>query len=176
LLCLPDVLVADPVQWTSVAANSELSFSAYYEGEALPGRFADFEVKLETDEISGLPSALSVQVRTGSANMNDREINAEIAEPEWFDAQAFPDASFESRDIRPADTGFLASGRLRIKGIEQALEIPLEWTLEGGTATLSGSSTLSRQAWQVGTGEWSNNASLSDRVDLRYRVTLVPVD
>jgi polyisoprenoid-binding protein YceI len=108
--------------------------------------------------------------------MNDREINAEIAEPEWFDAQAFPDASFESRAIRPADEGFLASGQLRIKGIEQALEIPLAWTHEGGTATLSGSSTLSRQAWQVGTGEWSNNASLSDRVDLRYRVTLVPAD
>jgi polyisoprenoid-binding protein YceI len=151
----PGLLFADPGQWNSVAANSELGFSAWYEGEELTGQFADFDVRLETD---------------------DREINAEIVEPDWFDVQAFPNASYESSDIRPADTGFLASGRLRIKGIEQALEIPLDWSREGDTAILSGTVTLSRQAWRVGTGEWSNNASLADRVDVRWRVTLVPAD
>jgi polyisoprenoid-binding protein YceI len=176
LLCAPGLLAAEPGQWTSVAADSELAFSAYYEGEELPGRFASFDVRLETDEGSGMPVALFVQVRTASADMKDREINAEIVEPEWFDAAAFPDATFESRDIRPADSGFLARGCLRIKGVEQALEIPLEWAQADGTAILSGTSTLSRQAWQVGTGEWANNASLSDRVDLRYRVTLLPAD
>jgi polyisoprenoid-binding protein YceI len=176
LLCAPGLPAAETAQWTSVAADSELAFSAYYEGEELPGRFASFDVGLETDAGSGLPVALIVQVRTASADMKDREINAEIVEPEWFDAAAYPDATFESRDIRPADSGFLASGRLRIKGIEQALEIPLVWTQAGGTATLSGAATLSRQAWQVGTGEWANNASLSDRVDLRFRVTLAPAD
>jgi polyisoprenoid-binding protein YceI len=108
--------------------------------------------------------------------MKDREVNAEIVEPDWFDAQAFPTANFESRDIRPAESGFLAIGRLRLKGIEQPLEIPLDWRPEGETATLSGSVALSRQAWDVGTGEWSNNASLSDRVDVRWRVTLSPAD
>jgi polyisoprenoid-binding protein YceI len=170
------LLTADVAQWSSVAANSELRFSASYEGEELPGEFADFDVRLETDEETGSPAALFVEVRTGSADMNDREINAEIVEPDWFDVQAFPNASYESSDIRPADTGFLASGRLRIKGIEQALEIPLAWSREGDTAILSGTVTLSRQAWRVGTGEWSNNASLADRVDVRWRVTLVPAD
>jgi polyisoprenoid-binding protein YceI len=176
LLAVPELLIAGPTQWSSVAADSQLTFSAYYEGEELPGRFAAFDVRLEVDEASGNPCALFVQVEVGTADMNDREINAEIVEPAWFDAQAFPDASYESREIRPAEDGFLARGRLRIKGIEQSLELPLDWRQEGGTATLSGSVTLSRQAWQVGTGEWSNNASLSDRVDVRYRVTLAPVD
>jgi polyisoprenoid-binding protein YceI len=175
-LSAPGLLVADPGQWSAVAANSELSFAAYYEGEELPGRFAAFGVRLETDEETGVPTALFVEVQTGSADMQDREVNAEIVEPEWFDARSFPTANFESRDIRPAESGFLAIGRLRLKGIEQALEIPLDWKPEGETATLSGSVTLSRQAWEVGTGEWSNNASLSDRVDLHYRVTLDPVD
>jgi polyisoprenoid-binding protein YceI len=176
LLLAPGLLVADPGQWSSVAADSELGFAAYYEGEELPGRFAAFGVRLETDAETGAPTALFVEVQTGSADMNDREVNAEIVEPEWFDARSFPTANFECRDIRPAESGFLASGRLRLKGIEQALEIPFEWRREGETATLSGSVTLSRQAWEVGTGEWSNNASLSDRVDLHYRVTLGPAD
>ncbi|MCU0988221.1 MAG: YceI family protein [Xanthomonadales bacterium] len=138
-LSAPGLLFADSGQWSSVAADSELGFAAYYEGEELPGRFAAFGVKLETDE-------------------------------------GFPTASFESRDIRPAESGFLAIGRLRLKGIERTLEIPLAWRQEGGSATLSGSVTLSRHAWDVGTGEWSDNASLSDRVDVRWRVTLSPAD
>lgn len=175
-LSTPGLLFADPGQWSSVAAGSELSFAAYYEGEELPGRFAAFGVKLETDEDTGMPTALFVEVQTGSADMKDREVNAEIVEPDWFDAQAFPTANFESRDIRPAESGFLAIGRLRLKGIEQPLEIPLDWRPEGETATLFGWVALSRQAWDVGTGEWSNNASLSDRVDVRWRVTLSPAD
>ncbi len=175
-LSAPGLLIADPGRWSPVAANSELLFAAYYEGEELPGRFAAFGVRLETDEETGVPTALFVEVQTGSADMQDREVNAEIVEPEWFDARSFPTANFESRDIRPAESGFLAIGRLRLKGIEQALEIPLDWRQEGETATLSGSVTLSRQDWEVGTGEWSNNASLSDRVDVRYRVTLAPAE
>lgn len=177
LLMAPQLLKADPGQWTLVAADSELTFSAYYEGEKLPGRFGSFAVTLETNAETGEPADLLVEVQTGSADMNDREVNAEIVAPAWFDAQAFPLASFASQDIQPAeDDGFLASGRLRIKGIEQALKIPLNWTREGDRAILTGSVRLSRLDWQVGTGEWANDASLSDRVDVRWRVTLAPAD
>lgn len=176
LLAYAPKLLADTECWSSVAADSELTFSAYYEGEELRGRFAAFSVTLEIQEKTGAPAALWVEVTTASADMNDREVNAEIAEPDWFDAQAFPAASFESRDIQLAESGFIANGRLRIKGIERALQIPLEWAREGDRAILAGSVRLSRQDWQVGTGEWSNNASLSDRVDVRWRVTLVPAD
>ena len=175
-LSAPGLLFSDTGHWTSVAAGSELEFAAYYEGEELPGHFAAFDVNLETDDETGVPTALLVEVQTGSADMKDREVNAEIVEPEWFDARSFPTARYESRNIRPAESGFLAIGQLRLKGIERSLEIPLDWRQDGETATLSGSVTLSRQAWGVGTGEWSNNASLSDRVDLRYRVTLAPAD
>jgi polyisoprenoid-binding protein YceI len=176
LLSVPGLLFAGPAQWALVSADSQLTFSAFYEEEELPGRFTTFTARLEVDEATGNPSALFVEVEIGSADMNDREINAEIVEPDWFDAQAFPTASYESRDVQPAENGFLARGRLRIKGIEQALELPLDWRPEGATATLSGSVTLSRQAFQVGTGEWSDNASLSDRVDVQFRVTLAPAD
>ncbi|MGK2924299.1 MAG: YceI family protein [Lysobacterales bacterium] len=177
MLMAPQLLAADPGQWTLVAADSELTFSAYYEGEELPGRFTRFAVTLETSSETGEPTALLVEVQAASADMNDREVNAEIVEPAWFDAQAFPIASFASQDIQPAENdGFLATGRLGIKGIEQPLKIPLNWTREGDRAILTGSVRLSRLDWQVGTGEWSNDASLADRVDVRWRVTLVPGD
>lgn len=173
LLAAAALDAAESLQWESEPGAGELSWSAYYEGEELPGRFERFDVAMETDP-SGAPSSLTVDVETGSADMRDREINAEIGEPEWFDVSAFPTARYESQDIRPVGDGFRAYGRLRLKGVEQALEIPLDWQRDGDAGELSGSIRLSRQDWNIGTGEWSSDASLSDRVDLRWRVRLVP--
>lgn len=176
VLAVPGALRAGPESWTSVAAESELRFSAYYEGEELFGQFAAFSVELDTDDATGQPIALTVEVNTASADMNDREINAEIAEPEWFDVRAFPLARFECREIRRAAGDYSAAGVLRLKGIERPLEIPLTWQRDGSTAVLSGSIRLSRSDWHIGTGEWANDASLSDRVDVDWRVHLVPAN
>ena len=160
--------------WVSQAAESELAFSAWYDGEELTGAFKDFDVRLLLDENRSGPAALEVEVRVGSADMNDREINEELLEPEWFDGASFPLATFSSTAIRPAASGFVANGQLRLKGLARDLEIPLEWQRDDKRARLAGSVILSRRAWQVGTGEWASEASLADRVEVRYEVTLVP--
>lgn len=165
---------AQHTQWISRAADSELGFSAWYEGEELPGRFERFEARLQLDDSGSEPSALIVEIDVGSADMNDRQINEELGKPEWFDAASFPRAEFSSSEIRRAGAGYLATGRLRLKGIDKDLEIPLEWQHDGDSATLFGTAVLMRRDWQVGTGEWASDASLADRVELHYRVTLTP--
>jgi len=174
LLLTAGTLHAAGPHWLARAADSELAFSAWYEGEELPGRFERFKARLELDESGSEPLALTVEVDLDSADMNDRQVNAELAEPEWFDVAAFPVAVFTSNAIRRAGTGYLAAGRLRLKGIDKALEIPLDWQPDGDSATLSGTAVLLRREWQVGSGEWASDARLADRVELRYRVTLTP--
>jgi polyisoprenoid-binding protein YceI len=126
------------------------------------------------DESGTGPGTLAVQVELASADMNDREINAELAEPDWFDVASFPRAEFRSDEIRPGPSGYLASGHLRLKGIEKALEIPLEWRRDGDRAMLSGTVILSRGQWQVGVGDWAGDSRLEDRVELSYTVDLAP--
>lgn len=171
----PSIAVTADETWLSRAADSELLFSAWYEGEELPGRFADFEARVQLNDAGDGPRSLVVEVQVGSADMNDREINAELAEPDWFHAASFPIAEFASSEIqRTATGGYVATGRLRLKGIEKPVELPLEWRRDGDSATLSGSLLLLRRNWQVGVGEWASDASLADRVEVRYRVTLEP--
>lgn len=174
LLLTAGTLHAGGPQWLARAADSELAFSAWYEGEELPGRFERFEARLELDESGTGPFALTVEVDVGSVDMNDREVNEALVEPEWFDAATFPVAVFTSNEIRPDGEAYLAGGRLQLKGIERALEIPLEWQRDGDSATLSGTAVLLRRDWQIGTGEWASDASLADRVELRYRLTFSP--
>jgi polyisoprenoid-binding protein YceI len=170
----PSLAGANDAQWLSQATDSELAFSAWYDGKELVGRFAKFDVRVELDAVRNAPRALTVEVEVGTADMKDREINQELAEPDWFDSRSFPVAVFTSREISQSEGGFLAAGVLRLKGIEQAVAIPLTWQRDGDTATLSGSVVVSRSAWRVGAGEWSSDASLADRVEVRYRVVLAP--
>jgi polyisoprenoid-binding protein YceI len=174
LLPLGQWALADGPRWVSQPQTSELAFAAWYDGEKLPGRFNQFEARVTMDESGAGPGALTVQVELVSADMRDREINAELAEPDWFHVASFPLAEFRSDAIRPGKSGYLASGHLRLKGIEKALEIPLEWRRDGDRATLSGTVTLSRGQWQIGVGEWASDSRLEDRVELSYTVDLAP--
>lgn len=174
ILAATPLPAADP-QWQSRAESSALGFSAWYEGEEIPGRFSRFGVSLTTDAATGKPVALTVEIDVTSADMNDDEINRALAEPEWFDTATFPAARFVAENIRPAEAGYLAAGRLRIKDVERSLEAPFAWRPDGDRATLSGSIDLSRLAWEIGIGEWSSDASLADRVRVRFEVELFAV-
>ena len=162
---------AGDTAWLS-EPGGELSFSVWYDGQELVGHFEKFAVRVELDESSSEPRALRVEVDLGTADMNDREVNAELAEPDWLDSRTHPVAVFSARDISRDSSGYRASGILHLKNIEQSVEIPLAWERSGASATLSGTVILSRQAWQVGSGEWASDSSLEDRVEVRYRVTL----
>ena len=129
-----------------------------------------------TESAGGAPQALIVEVAVGSADMNDPEINEELREPDWFDVGSFPVARFESDEIRRSTEGYVATGLLRIKNIEQALTVPFTWQRNGQRANLSGSLELSRLAWAVGSGEWASDASLEDRVQVAFSVNLLPVE
>jgi polyisoprenoid-binding protein YceI len=158
--------------WESRASGSALGFSAWYEGEEIPGRFGRFSVRLGTGAADGEPVSLTVEVRMSSADMNDGEVNQELAEPEWFDTAAHPAARFVSDDIVPTDGGFLARGQLRIKGVERPLDVPFAWRADGRQGSLTGAVELSRLAWQVGAGEWASDASLADRVRVSFEVDM----
>lgn len=173
LVALPLSSAAADSQWLSVARDSELRFAARYEGEEIPGRFARFEVRLTADAGTGEPTALAVEVDMGSADMNDDEINEELSGPDWFAAARFPDARFIADDIRSRGDGFVASGRLRIRDIEQSLEVPFTWRPDGERSVLTGSVDLPRLAWQVGIGEWAEDDSLADRVTVAFDVVLI---
>ena len=162
-------------QWQGSAEGSRLDFSAWYEGEEIPGRFSRFDVSLTTEAATGEPIGLTVEIDLSSADMNDDEINRELAEPEWFDTAAFPAARFIADSIGPSAAGYLATGRLRIKDVERSLEVPFAWRPAGDRAVLTGSVDLSRLAWRVGVGEWSSEASLADRVRVRFEVELSAV-
>lgn len=165
---------ADDEAWVSVAERSELSFLPRYQGEQLQGRFNEFEVLLTLQAPGGEPGALTVRVAVGAADMQDDEVNAELREPEWFDAAEHPFAEFRSTDIAPNGQGYRARGTLSLRGERRDLELRFRLEADGELRVLSGGVDLARSRWGVGGGEWADDSALAEQVELRYRVVLRP--
>lgn len=157
----------------SVPEHSRLEFTAQYETEQLPGRFESFRVEAGRNATSGAPDHLRVTVDMASVDMNDRDINAELKNPDWFDATRFPVAVFKARRIEASGDGtFIAHGDLTLKGLAMALAVPFDWTEADDGYFLDGEVAMSRQSWNVGLGEWARDDTIADNVVVRFRVKL----
>lgn len=153
--------------------NSRLEFIARYEDQELAGRFRRFSAELEQDTSTGLPIRLIVDVDTGSADMNDRDINDELKQDAWFDSISFPAARFESTAIRQIDAQrFVAEGQLTLKGVPQPVEVPFAWHEGSEGYSMSGELILSRLAWGIGSGEWADDGAIADDVRVSFEVSL----
>lgn len=172
-LLLPLAAAAEPLVVRSVPDQSRLEFIARYESEQLPGAFAAFRVEAGRDPQSGAPQYLLVTVDTGSADMNDRDINDELGKPDWFNSEAFPEAVYEARRIVSTGAGsYTAEGQLKLKGVSLELTVPFGWEDTAAGVSLSGETTLSRRAWNVGMGEWAQDETIADNVTVTFSVVL----
>ncbi|NNK37816.1 MAG: YceI family protein, partial [Xanthomonadales bacterium] len=159
--------------WQSLAQESELRFVARYEDQPLDGLFRRFSVTVTADEPGLAPTGLRVEVDVASADMNDREINDELTQADWFYTERFPQAVFQSDRIVEDGKGMLlATGTLQLKGRRHETSVPFSWRVEGDRAELSGKTVLSRLSWNIGAGEWASDEPIADTVELEFRVVL----
>ena len=61
---------------------------------------------------------------------------------------------------------------LEIKGKRLDLDVPFSLQREGGNPTVSGTLTLKRLEYGIGTGEWSNTKWLSGEVNVQFQAAL----
>jgi len=175
LLSFSWTAVAAAAEWRMDPAASRLEFSARYQGEPAPGKFKQFDTRLNFDPAHPAKSELIVKVTMTSFDMDSAEINDAVRGPEWFDLAKFTHAEFHSTDIQRAATDhFVARGMLNLKGVQRAVEVPFSWKADGKNATMSGELTLDRTAFGIGTGEWATGDPIALAVKVNFNVRLQP--
>ncbi len=171
-LCLAAAGAA-AADWRMLADDSRLEFVVAYSGQPAPGVFRRFATELQFDPARPADGRLRVTVATLSADLDSADINEAIAAPEWFDFAHFAAAHFDSETIAADDDGgFVATGRLRLKGIERAIVVPFAWTQAGDRAVMRGELVLRRSWFGIGTGEWAATDIIGDDVRVRFDVAL----
>ena len=159
------------------AGDSEVSFIADVTGEQTPGIFSDTSVEALID--AGNPSASTIvaRVQTASVSSDNLQVAGSLPEPEWFGAEAHPEALFESTSITDAGDGNLqVTGNLTIKETTQEISFPMTLSSEEDKQVARGEFTIDRREFDIGLESQQGDDFVAYPVVIRFRFDITAAD
>ena len=102
--------------WSADKVHSRIGFAVAYMAGSFQGAFSDFDARLGDGVLSGTAEVGSVQVQ-------DPNLAQHLQSPEFFDAERFPQLSFEAKEISRSGHDLTIAGELTLKGHTEAVEI-----------------------------------------------------
>ena len=116
--------------WEVDPAHSSVDFSVKHMGIAnVRGRFTDFHGTVEVGE-DAFSAKAHGSVKVASIDTNDEGRDTHLRSADFFDADAFPEITFESTRVEPIDEdSSRVFGNLTMHGVTR--EIKLEVILQG---------------------------------------------
>lgn len=177
LILLLSLLLAAAAHGADYRAQpgSTLGFSASYQDEAFAGTFAAFTPLVRFDPANLAGSRIEVSIDLASASTENDERDETLLGPEFFDAARVPTARYLATSFRAlGENRFVAEGTLSLRGVSQAVPLTFTWT-PGDAPVLTGEASLSRLAFKVGIGDWTDTELMPDQVKVRTRLVLAPV-
>ena len=102
--------------WSADTVHSTVGFAVPYLAGTFQGTFSDFDARLSDGVLRGTAEVGSVQVK-------DPNLEAHLQAPDFFDAERFPQLSFEAREIGRSGDELTIAGELTLKGHTEAVEI-----------------------------------------------------
>ena len=158
--------------WTVDKAKSNVGFSGKHAGKDFKGEFGEWNAAIAFDPANLAQSSAKVTFHTKSASTGDSTEDAALAEEEWLNPGKFPTATFTSTRITSAGgNNYVAQGTLTLKGKTLPVSLPFTLTINGGNATMSGTATIDRLAYEIGTLSDGNGTFVSK--DIGITVELV---
>jgi polyisoprenoid-binding protein YceI len=116
-----DTRQAVPVgTWALDPVHSTIGFEIAYLGGAFRGQFREVAAELEA---KGDTPVLTGSAKVASVDLKDENLTAHIQAPDFFDAERYPELSFESSEIDRADGRVTVRGGITIKGVERPVEL-----------------------------------------------------
>jgi polyisoprenoid-binding protein YceI len=106
--------------WQLDPVHSTIGFEVDYMGGAFRGQFGEVDAKLEAD---GDRPVLTGSAKVASVDIKDENFSAHLQSPDFFDAERYPELSFESGEVERAGDQVTARGGITIKGVEKPVEL-----------------------------------------------------
>jgi polyisoprenoid-binding protein YceI len=90
------------------------------------GRFNTFEGKILYDDKDLTKSSVNVSIKTASVNTDNTSRDNDLRSPGFFDADKFPDMTFQSKSVEKKGNDYVAHGTLTIKGVAKDVDLPFQ--------------------------------------------------
>ncbi|HZO48931.1 MAG TPA: YceI family protein [Gaiellaceae bacterium] len=107
--------------WNADPAHSQVDFAVKHMGiSTVRGTFSDVSATL----VGGEAPTLSGSIRVASVSTKDENRDAHLLSPDFFDAERYPEASFEATFVSPERV----VGQLTLKGVTKEIELEASFT------------------------------------------------
>lgn len=166
-------LQAQAVSYQSVVpAKSSVTFSYKQMGVAMDGRFKKWAAQVSFDPAKPELAKASLDIELASVDAGSSEADQEVVGKSWFNAAAFPKASFVAKKIKQsAPHQYEVLGTLSIKGQSRELKFPMKHTPQGKDGLLTGSFTLKRADYAIGEGMWAKFDVVANDIQVNFSIT-----
>jgi len=152
-------------------ASGQVQFLAQQSGAALEGRFSQFSADVELDPLHPQSSKIKVAIDLASVDAGGADANNLLKGQDFFDVARFPSATFVATSVQATGPGaYQASGPFTIKGRTAQLVIGFVARSDNTGVWFEGSAPISRLAFKIGEGQWSDVSTLDDEVQMRFKV------
>ena len=162
--------------WVTDPVHSAVGFTVEYMGVApFQGAFREFEASLDEQGVRGVAAASSIDV-------DNPDLTAHLASPDFFDAATYPELSIEAGPLRRDGDVVTADGILEIKGNRAPLVLtgtitdPVADPWGGRKLGLSLTGSVDKNAvgltWNAPLPE--GGSMLADHVELNATLVFVP--
>lgn len=158
--------VGPPPSW-AVQPGGTIGFSVGNGGETISGSFAKWTAKILMDPDHPDSAGIRVEIDLASASVGDAYKDGMLAGDEFFGIAAHPKAVFAAKGAEKTGVNsYRATGTLTIKGVAKPQSIRFTLSGTGKTRKVSGSATIARLPFGVGTGE--SGAGLDPRATVSF--------
>lgn len=161
---------AIPASWT-VDAGGKLTFATSWSGQPVTGAFRRWTARITFSPDALDASSVEVMIDPSSIDSGDAQRDATLPTEDWLNTSAFPKAVFKAEQFRKTASGYVANGRLTLKGQTHPVRLEFTVRIDGDKATASGQTTVDRTAFAVGQGEYAGVDQIPANVDVRFDLT-----
>ena len=140
-----------PITGNWTVNSGDLKFAVVQMGSAVEGSFAKWTADIRFDEATRTGMVL-VSIDTNSLTLGS--VTKTAKEPGFFDVATHPTAVFEADlSAAPGSTdpsAYVADGTLTLRGVTLPVQLPFTLTIDGATATVTGTMALDRRDYKMG--------------------------
>ena len=92
----------------------------------VPGKFNDYSIDFMFDAKDLNKSSVKATIKTASINTDDEKRDEHLRSPDFFDAEKYPEITFQSSSIMKKGDDYIAKGTLTMRGVSKEIELPFK--------------------------------------------------
>jgi len=166
----PQFQASDLPLWDIDYTDSFINFSGDQAGATFHGTWQNWQADVQFDAAQLSKARMDVKINSSSVFSNDNERDEHIRSADFFNALEFPESTFQADKFVTTEHGFMTTGRLKMKNFTSDAELNFSVQKIDGKQVLSGTATLDRLVWNIGSGDWRDTSWVGQKVLVEVRV------